>query len=70
MYLINTFKRKLDIDKSKLKTAIIYILKNADKKSLPILASEAKLLIFATRKVDIIIIGVDTYCTTYKLKKV
>lgn len=57
------------MDKSKPKIVVISTLNYSGKNKLQILILEIKVLIFATKKVDIAIIDIDSYCTTCKLKE-
>lgn len=67
--MINAFKQKLSLDKSKPKTIIISTLNRSRDERLPIIIPKIKVLTFATKEVDIAIIGTDAYCITCKLKK-
>ena len=66
--LINASKRKLSMDKSKPKTALTSTLDHSEKEGLPILTPKAKVSTFATTKVDVAMIGADTYCAACNLK--
>lgn len=67
--LINTAKRKLNINKSKYKTDPISTLNHSGKEQLLILIQEIKILTLDTKEVNIVIIGANVYCTACKLKK-
>lgn len=67
--LNNAFKWKFSINKPKLKITIINIIKSFDKKDLLILVLKENLLIYEKKKVDIIIIDIDNYYATRKLKR-
>lgn len=60
----------MSTNKSKLNIVIISILSNIDEENLLILALKAKLLILATRKIDIVVNSADIYYITCKLKDV
>lgn len=64
--LLNIPKRKLALQKPKLKTIIISLLDNFGKKDMPIPLKRAKI---GTKEVDITIISIDAYCEVCKLKK-
>lgn len=57
------------MDKSKPKIVFSSTLNYFEKKRLPILILEAKVSIFATKEVNIAMIGANAYCMACKLKK-
>ena len=64
--LIIASKRKLNIDKLKPKTVVISTLDHFGEEILSTLILEVKVLISATKKLDIAIISVDIYCAACK----
>lgn len=68
-WLIHAFKRKLNMNKSKYKTDFISTLNHSKKEQLPVLISEVKIITLDTKKVNIAMIGADTYCIACKLIK-
>lgn len=68
--LINLSKRKVSIDKLKSKTVFTSILNYFEKKQLPILILKVKILMFATKKVNIAMIDANAYCISCKFKRV
>lgn len=68
--LINLSKRKVSIDKLKSKTVFTSILDYFEKKQLPILILKVKILMFATKKVNIAMIDANAYCISCKFKRV
>lgn len=66
--LINAFKKKLYIDKSKLKIVIVSSLDYSRKERLQILLPEVKISTLAIKEVDIAIISIYVYYAACKLK--
>lgn len=69
IWLINISKHKKSIAKLNYKTVVISILDNFRKKGLPILILEIKASILNNKKIDVIIIDINTYWIACKLKK-
>ena len=67
--LINASKRIISMAKSNHKTVVISTLDNSRKEGLPILIPEIKISTLNTKKVDITMIGADTYWIACKLKR-
>lgn len=67
--LVNILKQKLSIDKLKTKTIFTSTLNYSGEEKLLILILKAKISIFATKKVDVVIINANIYCISCKFKK-
>lgn len=67
--LINAFKFKANIDKSKPKRVIFIILDYFKEERLQILIPEAKVSTFAIKKINVTIINANCYCADGKLKR-